>query len=228
MIDLKTVDEQLKCIGCNFRFWGRSEVRELCEVLLPGETIAGCVNGQYEAGFAMLCATDLRVLLIDKKPKYLTLKDIRFDMITELDFSNRMLNSSIKIYTPNRELRFSTPSARRLRKLFTHVQHKVMEVRQHFMLQQQHLSGQLQQGPAMIGASTPTYALPQQQAMTPPNDVQSQMAAAVGAAGLQSMLFGGSTDGTVTASYGKVPFTQRWRRRPYGYSNSSVYQPGAQ
>jgi hypothetical protein len=86
MVTFATVEQQLKAAGCNFRFWGRSELRELCNILLPGETIAQAVNGQYEAGFALLCATDFRVLLIDKKPKYLTLKDIRFDMITELDF----------------------------------------------------------------------------------------------------------------------------------------------
>lgn len=136
MVSYATVEKQLKDVGCNFRFWGKSELRELCNILLPGETIAMAVNGQYDAGFALLCATDFRVLLIDKKPKYLTLKDIRFDMITELDFSGRMMNSTVRIFTPNKELRFTTTNTARLRKLFTHTQHKVMEIRHHFMMQQ--------------------------------------------------------------------------------------------
>lgn len=136
MVTLATVEKQLKDAGCNFRFWGRAEIRELCNILLPGETIAYAVNGQYEAGFALLCATDFRILLIDKKPKYLTLKDIRFDMITELDFSGRLMNSTVHIFTPNKELKFTTTNTTRLRKLFTYSQHKVMEIRHHFMMQQ--------------------------------------------------------------------------------------------
>ena len=136
MVTLATVEAQLRAVNCNFRVWGRSELRELCHILLPGETIAQAVNGQYEAGFAMLVATDFRVLLIDKKPKYLTLKDIRYDMITELDFSGRMMNSTIRIYTPNKELRFTSTNGRKLRVLFNHTQHKVMEIRHRFMMQQ--------------------------------------------------------------------------------------------
>ncbi len=245
MVTLATVDEQLKKIGCNFRFWGRAELRELCEILLPGETIAQAVNGQYDGGFALLVATDFRVLLIDKKPKYLTLKDIRFDMITELDFSGRMMNSTIRIYTPNKELRFTTPSGARLRKLFTYTQHKVMEIRHHFMMnqfQQQHDAKNTPVGIAMANASDRyEQALPAQVAETPDiapiqqahtenpgfynpeptphhTDEQRRLAVAMGAAGLKSIVH----NGQVIKEYMTVPFSQRWRKRPYGYTRESV------
>lgn len=251
MVTLATVERQLKAVGCNFRFWGRAELRELCKVLLPGETIAQVVNGQYEAGFAMLCATDFRVLLIDKKPKYLTLKDVRFDMITELDFSGRILNSTIRIYTPNKELRFTTPSATRLRKLFTHVQHKVMEIRHHFMmmqLQQQYdlkntppgiamayaaqgaalpggqaQAGTLPGGQFMPGQQLPAYTQPPQSTglyNPEPSEAHRRLAAAMGAAGLKSIVH----NGQIIKEYMSVPFAQRWRKRPYGYQRSTIDQ----
>jgi hypothetical protein len=204
------------------------------------------VNGQYEAGFAMLVATDFRVLLIDKKPKYLTLKDIRFDMITELDYANRLLDSTIRIYTPNRELRFTAFNTARLRKLFSHTQHKVMEIRHHFMMQQfqqQQSSRNTPPGIAMMQQrygdavdveavhDTPRFVAhtsePQEasehhdqheQHDTHGNDEQRKLAAMMGAAGLRSIVH----NGRVIKDYMTVPFTQRWRKRPYGFTKSPV------
>lgn len=153
-LKLKQLEDQLKRIGCNFRFWGRAELRELANVLLPGEVLEHCVNGSYEGGFALLAATDQRVLLVDKKPMYLTLEDIRFDMISEIDFNHRMLNSNVFICTPNKALRFVGYNQARLRKLFHFVQTRVAEIRQHYtVLQQNQQSGFQQQQPALVAYS---------------------------------------------------------------------------
>src|ERR1700690_4438056 len=73
MVSKKSVVEQLKKIGFKHEAWGRGEVRELHNILIPDEEIVECVNGIYEGGFALLVATNVRVLLIDKKPlNYLT------------------------------------------------------------------------------------------------------------------------------------------------------------
>lgn len=241
MVTFATVEEQLKAIGCNFRFWNRAELRELCDILLPGETIAQAVGGQYEGGFALLCATDFRVLLIDKKPKYLTLKDIRFDMITELDFAGRAINSTIRIYTPNKELRFTSMSNRRLRKLFSYTQHKVMEIRHHFMMQQfaqQQLVKNTPPGIAMMqhynqplpAGTPPAPALPPQiepanfynPVSDDPNDEHKRLAAFMGATGLKTLVH----NGQVIKEYMTVPFQHRWRKRPYGFSRDGM--PGTQ
>lgn len=137
MVSLHTVEEQLKHVGCNFRFWGRAEIRELSNVLMSDEVIAQCVNGTYDGGFAMLCVTQYRVLLIDRKPMILTIEDIRYDMIAEVDYNNRLLNSTIRIFTPLRNLVFNTWSHYRLRKCMNYIQQRVMEIRQHGMAFQQ-------------------------------------------------------------------------------------------
>src|SRR5689334_18716046 len=103
MITLANVEEQLKKVGCNFRFWGRPEIRELANILMQDEIIAACVNGRYEGGFALLCVTNHRLLLIDRKPMFLSMEDIRFDMIAEIDYSARLLDASVHIITPNRK-----------------------------------------------------------------------------------------------------------------------------
>lgn len=155
VVTLTQVEEQLKKIGCNFRFWGRPEIRELATILLQDEIIEGCVNGRYENGFALLCITNHRLLLIDRKPMFLTLEDIRFDMVTEMDYSARLLDSTVHIITPNRKLTFSSWSQHRLREILNLTQQKVMEIRQHYMMRQFQPVQQMQQ-PAL----GPEYSAP--------------------------------------------------------------------
>jgi hypothetical protein len=138
MVSRETVEKQLKQIGCNFSLWGRSELAELPNVIMETETIAHCVNGHYENGFALLCATDHRVLLIDKKPmNYLNVQDVRFEMISEFDYSHRLLNAGISICTPTKALRFSSWNQPRLRALLAYVQQRVIEIRQYYYLAHQ-------------------------------------------------------------------------------------------
>jgi hypothetical protein len=136
MVSLGQVEDQLRKVGCNFRFWGRPEVRELCHILIDGEIIAQAVNGRYENGFAMLVVTDHRLLLIDKKPMFLTLEDIRFDMIAEIDFSSQLLDSTVKIITPNRTLVFTSWNQGRMRVMLNYTQQRVSEIRQHYLQRQ--------------------------------------------------------------------------------------------
>ena len=130
MVTLQYVEEQLKRVGSNFKFFGRPEIRELANILLPDEIIAGATNGRYEGGFALLCVTNHRLLLIDRKPMFLTLEDIRFDMIAEMDFSARLLDSTVRVITPNRTLVFNAWSHHRLRAILNYTQQRVMEIRQ--------------------------------------------------------------------------------------------------
>jgi hypothetical protein len=128
MVTRESIEEQLKDIGFNYKGWGRTEIGELPHIILPDEEIYECANGFYEGGFAMLVATNFRVLLIDKKPlRYLTVEDLRFDMISEIDYSHRLLAAQISISTGTKNLRFISINQERLRKLIGHVQHCMAE-----------------------------------------------------------------------------------------------------
>jgi hypothetical protein len=167
MVHLDTVEQQLNAIGCNFKFFGRPEIKELTKILLPGETIAQCTNGYYEGGIALLVVTDHRLLLVDRKPMYLTIEDLRFDMISEIDFSHRLFNATIRIFSTNKSLMFTSWNHARLRKLVEYLQHRVVLIRnqqQHAMMQQfmqlptYGYNGQPQMTPALPAQSETTYA----------------------------------------------------------------------
>lgn len=129
MVSLKEVESQLKKLGLNFRWWGRSEVKELCKVLSEGEVIKQCINGHYQGGFALLAATNQRLLLIDRKPMFLTIEAIWYDKIGQVDFNHRLLNATICISTPNKDLTFTTWNNMHLKNLMLYTQEKMTEAK---------------------------------------------------------------------------------------------------
>lgn len=130
MVHPRVVDDQLRAIGASFKFFGRPEVRELCNLITPDEVIAQAVNGYYDGGFALLVVTNHRVLLIDRKTLFMTLEDIRFDMISEVDFNHKLFTATARIYTPNKSLIFTSWSHGKLRQIVHIIQERVLESRQ--------------------------------------------------------------------------------------------------
>lgn len=140
MISKTNLDQQLQKIQFNTRGWGKSEARELCNVLMADEELDECVNGIYEAGFALLVATGDRLLLLDKKPlNYLVVEDLRFDMINEFDYGHRIIGAEIHVSTGMKTLHFRTWNQARLRRLYGFVQFRMTEVKR---VQQSHQAAQ--------------------------------------------------------------------------------------
>ena len=140
MVDRETVQNQLDKIGFGSSRINRAELRELENILLPDEIIYECVNGYYEGGVALLVATDIRVLLIDKKPMgFLNVDDLRFDMISDIDYNHRIFGAQIVINCGMRNLVFKSYNQPRLRKTIGHIQQRMSELKRE---QNQHASDQ--------------------------------------------------------------------------------------
>ncbi|HET8709284.1 MAG TPA: PH domain-containing protein [Candidatus Saccharimonadales bacterium] len=131
MINAAKVEAQLRALNVNCNGWGRAEYKELSNILGADEVVEACVNGYYEAGFALLVATRHRVLVIDKKPmNSLTVEDMRFDMINEFDYQHRLFGAQIKISAGNKLLHFTSWNQFRLRQVLTFVQTRMIEIKQ--------------------------------------------------------------------------------------------------
>ncbi len=130
MVSTKQIEKILKKNGTTFTSFSMPEIRELRHILTEHEQVKFCISGRYEGGFALLCATDQRLLLVDKKFMYLTIEDIRYDMIVEVDYSYRLMDAAMSVITPNKTLRFVSTKKQPLRNTATFVQHRVMALRQ--------------------------------------------------------------------------------------------------
>ncbi len=135
MVPAPEVKKQLKQIGADYSFWGAPEIRELPKILFEHERILHLINGRYSGGFATLCATNIRVLLIDKKPLFLTLEDVRYDMVSDVLFNHRLLNASIVIGTVHNSIAFIGFNKAKLRGMTNFIQERVMEFRRHQAMQ---------------------------------------------------------------------------------------------
>lgn len=146
MVRVKDLEKDLKAIGCRVDLWGYTELVELAKVLTPEEQVASVINGFYEGGFALLCVTDHRVLLIDKKPFLLIVEDLRYDMIVEVDYKAHIIMSSFDVLTPTRNLRFSSWNRKRLHNAMCYAQQRLLEIRNrqslmHDAIEQAHTAG---------------------------------------------------------------------------------------
>lgn len=121
---------QLSGLGLKFRFFGRGAVKELANIINEGEAIRHCVYGAYQGGHALLVATDRRILLIDKRPLFLNIEDIRYEMLSEVYFAGRLLNAKVRMHTGNKVLEFTAIADARLRKLYTYTQDQITKSRQ--------------------------------------------------------------------------------------------------
>lgn len=131
MVQLSKIEAQLTRLGVKKTFFCRPEIHQLQHILMDHEQILRFVQGRYSGGFAIMVATETRLLLIDKKPLYLTVEDIRYDMISEVDVSASIFDATIRIFTVNKQLSFSAFRQRQLRDLVAYIQRRVMEIRQY-------------------------------------------------------------------------------------------------
>lgn len=129
MRSLAEMELELSRLGMHNRFWGRPEVKELTNVLSDDEVVVHAVNGRYDNGFCLLVATDRRLVLIDKKIMFLSMEDIRFDMISELDYCARLLDATLSVTTINKIRRVTALKKIRLRALTTYLQERILELR---------------------------------------------------------------------------------------------------
>jgi hypothetical protein len=77
----------------------RSESRYLPHIIHPNETIGGVVYGRHPDGFAMLIATDRRVIFLDKKPLFVNEDEVTYDVVSGVKKSILGVTSSVTLHT---------------------------------------------------------------------------------------------------------------------------------
>lgn len=110
--------------------WFRAEIHELQHILMDHEKIIALACGRYFGSFALLVATDQRLLLIDKRVFFMNIEDTRYDMVSEIDYNSQIYSATVTIHTINKVHKFtSIKHKQHLRTLTNYVQRRVMEFR---------------------------------------------------------------------------------------------------
>lgn len=129
MVTMRDILGQFRRLGVKPSLLARGEINELPNILVPREEIMHVVMGWYAGGLALLCATNHRVLLIDKKPFFLTIEDLRYDMIAEVKYQYRLLEAVVDLAYLGRTLEFKSWNKPQLRALVCHVQQVIIQLK---------------------------------------------------------------------------------------------------
>lgn len=110
--------------------WFKAEIHELQHILMDHEKIIALACGRYFGSFALLVATDQRLLLIDKRVFFMNIEDTRYDMVSEIDYNSQVYSATVTIHTISKVHKFTSIKHRQqLRTLTNYVQLRVMEFR---------------------------------------------------------------------------------------------------
>lgn len=99
------VKMQLKQLGVTAYGLKKTESKHLSKLIHTDEQLEGVIYGRYDAGSAMIVATDKRILFFDKKPLYSTSDEISYDFVSGIKvvrdgyFSTVTLHTRIGDYT---------------------------------------------------------------------------------------------------------------------------------
>lgn len=147
MVQPGIIEARLGELGFRTSRWFSAEIHELQHILMDNEKIVALACGRYFGSFALLVATDQRLLLIDKRMFFMNLEDTRYDMISEIDFNSQVYMATVTIHTMNKMHKFTSMRYKaQLRDLTNYVQKRVMEFRN-------------QQGPDILQAQLPAPAM---------------------------------------------------------------------
>jgi hypothetical protein len=90
------------------------ETHYLARILREDEVILGAVYGKYvkanlsHSGRGLLVITDRRILLIDKKPLFLQYDEIKFEMVSGIQFGKTLITELVTLDTRLRNVAFRT------------------------------------------------------------------------------------------------------------------------
>lgn len=94
--DIKKTTDKLDGIT---KFYGFKEFKALPDILWEDEALERVVQGQYNGGMGILCATNKRLVFIDKGLIYgLKVEDFPYDTITSIQYETGLVFGSIKIF----------------------------------------------------------------------------------------------------------------------------------
>lgn len=93
------IKQRLRSLGVSSWALRSAESRYLPHIIHEDEDIQGVVYGKSDDGFAMLIATDTRVIYLDKKPLFVIEDEITYDVISGVSRGQVGPGSTIKLHT---------------------------------------------------------------------------------------------------------------------------------
>jgi hypothetical protein len=106
------VRQRLQDLGVTWYGLYRIEGRYLPDIIHPNEHIGGVVYGHFFGGFAMLVATERRMIFLDNKIFYVNEDEINYDAVRGIGMTQDLLTSTVTLHTNIQEYTIRTLNSR--------------------------------------------------------------------------------------------------------------------
>lgn len=90
---------ELRRVGISQYGLMKAESHYLPRIIHPNEHIGGVVYGYCQDSFAMLVATDRRILFVDKKPFFIHEDEVTYDVVSGVEFGHVGLGATVTLHT---------------------------------------------------------------------------------------------------------------------------------
>lgn len=129
MLITKELRRQIWKAGYTNSFWGWSAIAQLPGLLEDDEVIEKITSGLYDAGHAVLIATNKRMIFMDKKVMSFRVEDIHYQMISEVEHRTGFIMAKLRIRCLSNEINLSSLSQKTVREFARYVDTKVNNMR---------------------------------------------------------------------------------------------------
>ncbi len=93
------VTQELRDLGVSKVALKRMESRYLPNIIHSDEHLGGVVYGHHEDGYAMLVATDRRIIFLDKKPLFVNEDEITYNVVSGISYGHAGFGTTVKLHT---------------------------------------------------------------------------------------------------------------------------------
>jgi hypothetical protein len=123
----KRIKKELRDLGLTGLGLLRLESRYLPHIIHPDEHIGGVVCGYNDNGFAMLVATDRRIIFLDKKPLFVEEDEVNYKVVSGVKFSHAGIGSVVTLHTRIKDYAVRTLNQKTARNFVEYIESRSLE-----------------------------------------------------------------------------------------------------
>ncbi len=140
MIHPQILRQQLDKLGVGTFPFCRAELKELPNLMIPGEEVEQIMAGRYNASYAIIVATNFRILIIDKKLGFgLVFEDIPYDMLAEVEYIRMPFASKLIVFARSKKIEFKAYNAAPVKQFAQYLEQRMMDARSQVRNIQEHM-----------------------------------------------------------------------------------------
>lgn len=121
------IKQQLLSLGMSRFVLATSEAHYLPRIIHPDENIVGVIYGHSKNGFAMILATDKRIIFLDKKPFFVIEDEITYSVVSGVSHGQAGIGSTVILHTRIKDYKFQTLNERCARGFVAAIEQRCVE-----------------------------------------------------------------------------------------------------